>query len=440
MKNNEIKFYDADAELSLLSGAIRSRDFFDEITNLTEDDFYLDSSRALYKIIFDCYQEHGTCDFILIKNKLDKTSDKLDIDFVINVAKSHTSYNPKAVAKIIKNFSNKRQVHSILSNSLQDVQYNTLFNTDDIITETTSKLYEVGDVKDKNITYFRDFIKNGIDDFLSLNFIPTGFSDIDNKIAGFFGGEISIIAARPSLGKTTLALQIAYQIAKMKSEEEVLFFSLEMKSQQLGIKLLSKVNKISSQKIRVNKLSESDRDKMFSSFRDLSQPNLAFVNHIYSLASIIKNIHSFLRKKKVAAIFIDYLQLIEVNSREPQHIKVGEISRELKKTAVEYDIPIIALAQLNRTAEDERPKLSSLKDSGCLEQDGDCVIFIDKHRKDGKTEMSSEGGPVDIIFAKNRMGETGIVKMYFDKQYSEFTGITKNDYDRVHDPIIWLGD
>jgi replicative DNA helicase len=246
-------------------------------------------------------------------------------------------------------------------------------------------------------------------------------------ITGFFGGELVIMAARPGRGKTTLSLQIAKNMAEEYGR--VLYFSLEMEPAKLGIKLIANKTRINSRKIIAGDLSPEERDKIMWSFPGLSKMQLSMIEKKYSINQILTTIRRQATKHKLAAVFIDYLQLIEMTSAEKRYLQLAEASRRIKQTAMEYNIPIICLSQLTRTAEDQPPKLNDLRESGNLEQDADQVIFIDVVRGDEAKKMRSNGGPVHIIFAKNRMGATGYCELYYDKRYSDFYSMLDVKHD-----------
>jgi replicative DNA helicase len=265
-----------------------------------------------------------------------------------------------------------------------------------------------------------------------LRGVPTGFRDLDNKLAGFQKSDLIILAARPSMGKTALALDIARTVATQHNIP-VGIFSLEMSSQQLVDRMLAAESKVDSWKLRTGKnLSiENDFNAIKTAMDTLSRAPIFIddqpANNILKMRAIARRLKS---EKGLGLIIVDYLQLmVPTQSRNSDNMvqQVTEISRSLKHLARELEIPVIALSQLSRAVESRggKPRLSDLRDSGSIEQDADVVMFI--HR-----EANEDGGgkkqEAEILIEKHRNGPTGMVKLYFDQQKTTFMSMDKGDF------------
>jgi len=262
-----------------------------------------------------------------------------------------------------------------------------------------------------------------------LRGIPTGFRELDNKLAGLQKADLVILAARPSMGKTSLALDIARQSAVGYSVP-VGIFSLEMSSQQLVDRMLAAESRVDAWKLRTGKLNAADEfGKIRDSLDRLSQAPIYIddhpANNILKMRSVARRLKS---EKGLGLIIVDYLQLMAPTAARHQDNlvqQVTEISRSLKHLARELDIPVLALSQLSRAVESRggRPRLSDLRDSGSIEQDADVVMFI--HREDKYKEDSDRPNIAEILIEKHRNGPTGKVELYFDEKRATFLSLDK---------------
>ena len=266
-----------------------------------------------------------------------------------------------------------------------------------------------------------------------LRGVPSGFTELDNKLAGFQKSDLIILAARPSMGKTALALDIARQVGS-KYKIPVGYFSLEMSTQQLVDRMLASDSRVNAWKLRTGKLNTSTEfDRLRNSLDNLlkapiyidDQPG----NTILKMRSAARKLKS---KHNLGLIVVDYLQLImpsdKTRKQDSMVQQVTEISRSLKQLARELDVPVLALSQLSRAIESRggRPRLSDLRDSGSIEQDADVVIFI--HREDKYKENSEKPNIAEILIEKHRNGPTGKVELYFDDKRATFMSINKTGF------------
>jgi replicative DNA helicase len=260
--------------------------------------------------------------------------------------------------------------------------------------------------------------------------IPTGFVDLDRLTSGLQQSDLIIIAARPSMGKTALALNMATYIAT-RSEEKgaVLIFSMEMSKEQLAVRMLSSESKVDSKRLRSGNLEREDWDKLAAATNKLSAVPI-YVNDAtnttsYELVTICKQLHKEF-EHGVAVLVVDYLQLMRGNRpNQPREQEIAEISRSLKGVAKELDIPVIALSQLNRALEsrsDKRPQLADLRESGAIEQDADIILFI--YRDEIYHEDSPDKGIAEIIISKHRNGPTGVIRLAFVGKYTKFANLS----------------
>jgi len=261
-----------------------------------------------------------------------------------------------------------------------------------------------------------------------LRGLPTGFKDLDNMLSGLQKSDLVILAARPSMGKTTLALDIA-RMSATTHEKSVVIFSLEMSSQQLVDRMLSAESRVNAWNLRTGRLS-SDRE--FSQLRD-SLDKLAKAkiyiddqpgNSIVRMKALSRRLKA---EKGLDLIVVDYLQLMTTSKNYDSMVnQVTEISRSLKSLAKELDVPVLALSQLSRAVESRggKPRLSDLRDSGSIEQDADVVMFI--HREDRGKDESEKTNIAEILIEKHRNGPTGKVDLYFDEKTTTFLNLEKS--------------
>ena len=259
--------------------------------------------------------------------------------------------------------------------------------------------------------------------------MPSGFTDLDYRTAGFHGSELILIAARPAMGKTAFALNIATNAA-VKSKVPVAVFSLEMSKEQLVNRILCSESMVDSNKVRTGKLEEEDWTKLAGSIGPLSEANI-YIDDTpgISITEIRAKCRKLKLEKDIGLVVIDYLQLIQGSNNKrngSREQEISEISRSLKILAKELDVPVIALSQLSRAAEqrpDHRPMLSDLRESGAIEQDADIVMFL--YRDDYYNQDSEKKDIAEVIIAKHRGGSTGTVELLWLGSYTKFVNLMK---------------
>jgi replicative DNA helicase len=261
--------------------------------------------------------------------------------------------------------------------------------------------------------------------------LPTGYSEFDEMTSGLQGGDLVIIAGRPSMGKTSFAMNIA-EYASLKQQSPVAVFSMEMPGEQLSLRLLSSLGRINQQRLRTGRLEDDDWPRFTSAVSMLSDAQL-FIDDSPALSpgDVRARARRLMREhKQLGLIVVDYLQLMQVpGSSENRTTEISEISRSLKALAKELSVPVIALSQLNRSLEqrpNKRPVMSDLRESGAIEQDADLICFI--YRDEVYNEDSPDKGTAEIIIAKQRNGPIGTLRLTFLGQYTRFENYVPEVY------------
>lgn len=427
-----------DAEMSVLGVAFLNKDALEKISDeITEDMFYSDKNRLIFKAINSLYKDKNNIDIKTVTTELDKKkvlNEVGGIPYLTEVIDSVvTSANLDYYIKLLKNSYVKRN----LINTATDIITNA-YNSDNINgllddaerniinvarARTTSEFVPIHDILKRAQERLEELAKNKSD----ITGIKTGFYDLDRTTAGLHGGELIILAARPGMGKTTFALNIATNAA-FSTDKAIAIFNLEMSAEMLVNKMLASVGGIDTYKLNTGRLESNDWKRYNEAMSKLGNTNIFIEDNAGITAPEIKSKCRKLasQEKGLGLVIIDYLQLVTTGSNriESRQVEVSEISRSLKTMALELDVPVIALAQLSRSVdkrENKEPALVDLRESGSLEQDADLVIFL--NRKDyyeAKSENKESVVPTDIIIAKHRKGSTGLHKILFELNTSNF--------------------
>lgn len=428
-----------EAEKSVLGGIFLKPDIFGDIVEILHpNDFYKNGHKLIYEAMRDIYNSGIGIDPIVVVNKLKKNEkfdelvgEQLLFDIISDVP---TAANILEYAKIVKEKSTLRRLGEV-GTKIVELAYEGYEEVDTILDKAEGMIFKISEnVDSKDLVSLKDVIAQ---EFVRLEKvyqnkgvatgISSGFSDFDQMTSGFQPSDLIILAARPAMGKTAFALNLALNAA-MKSKKGVLLFSLEMSSSQLLQRLLSIEAGIGLQKIRNGFLDSDDWGKLGLASMKLSNSEI----NIADLPNVnVLEIRAIARRLKAAGkldmIIIDYLQLIKGNSTrgDNRQQEISEISRALKGIARELDIPIIALSQLSRATEqraDRRPMLSDLRESGAIEQDADMVMFL--YRDDYYNEESEDKGLTEVIIGKQRNGPVGTIKLRFFHEYTKFENFT----------------
>ena len=423
------------------------------IDSISEKDFYKDSHQIIFKAIKDLFVKQEPIDILTLSNKLEGQNKLQEIGGRTYLAELSnfvaTASNVENYAKIIQHKATLRRLQQAAA-EISELSFREDDDVDLILDETEKKIFQLSQNYSKNAFVGIESLLNEaferIDELHKqsgkLRGIPTGFKDLDNLLAGLQKSDLVILAARPSVGKTSLALDIARQAA-VKTRETVGIFSLEMSKEQLVDRMLCAQAGVSLWKMRTGNLSDKDNDNDFARIGEaMGQLSEAPIYIDDSSASSVMDIRAKARRLKMdkglGLLIVDYLQLMEGRGKNSDNRvqEVAEISRGLKGIARELNIPVVALSQLSRAVEQEKPaipKLSHLRDSGSIEQDADVVMFVYRKAADRNynvDEMTEdEKNSAKLYVAKHRNGPTGSVNLFFDHNTVSFKNLDKNNYD-----------
>ena len=431
---------DLDAETSVLGSMMLSKDAIaDVVEHLRGEDFYKPAHETIYDVILDLYASGEPADAVTVSNALSKSGDLARIGgaaYLHTLIQSvPTSANAIFYAEIVRELALLRRLVTAGTRIVQ-MGYDAQGDTDDLINRAQSEVYQVTERRTTE-DYVRlsealqptieEIERSGSHDGDTAG-VPTGFYEFDELTNGLHPGQMIVIAARPGVGKSTLALDFA-RAAAIHHEQATVIFSLEMGRIELTTRLLSAESGIPLQKLRQGKLDdERDWTTLANTMGKINDAPL-FIDDSPNMA--LTEIRAKCRRLKqqhdLKMVVIDYLQLMTSGKRvESRQQEVSEFSRSLKLLAKELEVPVIALSQLNRSAEqrnDKRPMVSDLRESGSIEQDADMVLII--HREDMYDKESPHAGEAVIMVAKHRNGPTGEITVAFQGARSRFANMPR---------------
>ena len=440
MELGKIPPNDVEAEQAIIGSMLTDRDaVISAIEILKPDDFYREDNKIIYESILNLYNRSEPIDIITVRAELESMG-KLDnvggLEYLAELPeKVPTTANAMKYIKIVEEKSALRKLIKT-ANEIIELGYNPTEEVDDIMEGAEKKIFNImQDKEQKGYSPLKDVL---VESFTKLEElynrkqhitgVPSGFTDLDYRTAGFHGSELILIAARPAMGKTAFALNIATNAA-LRANVPVAVFSLEMSKEQLVNRILCSESMVDSNKVRTGKLEEDDWTKLAGTIGPLSEAEM----YIDDTPGInIMEIRAKCRKlkieKNIGLVVIDYLQLIQGTGKRggSREQEISEISRSLKILAKELDVPVIALSQLSRAAEqrpDHRPMLSDLRESGAIEQDADIVMFL--YRDDYYNPDTEKKGVAEVIIAKHRGGSTGTVELLWLGSYTKFVNIER---------------
>lgn len=436
---------DIDTEKALIGAIMLKPSGVDEVLDIiTPDTFYSDKHRIIFECILELSEKNEPIDLLSLSARLKekKLLDKIGgASYLSEMAEMvPTAANLKYYASIVE----KKYALRNLITSAQEVAemgYHEDEEVDEIFDKAERKIFNIKNISLKQtFTSLKESLGEAWErlDILnkskdSIRGVQTGFAGLDTKLAGFQKSDLLILAARPSMGKTALALDIARQTAT-RYGNAVGIFSLEMSTQQLVDRLLAAEARVDSWKLRTGKISNDDEFLRIRDALDRLSTAPIYINDEPS--NTITKMRALARRLKsqcdLKLIIVDYLQLMVPNRNSDSLVQqVTEISRSLKGLARELDTPVLALSQLSRAIEQRRglPRLSDLRDSGSIEQDADVVMFI--HREDRYTDESDKPNIAKIIIAKHRNGPVGDVDLFFDEKRVTFASIEKGDFGSI---------
>lgn len=441
MELGKIPPNDVEAEQAVIGSMLTDRDaVISAIEVLKEEDFYREDNKTIYEAILNLYNRSEPIDIITLKAELTSMGmfDKIGgLEYIVGLPeKVPTTANVEKYISIVKEKSELRRLIKA-ANEIIEQGYDPTENIDDIMNSAEKKIFNIMQDKDqKSYSPIKDVL---IDAFTELEQlynqkqhitgVPTGFIDLDYKTAGLHNSDLILIAARPAMGKSAFALNIATNAA-LKAKVPAILFSLEMSKEQMVNRILCSEAMVDSNKVRTGKIDDDDWIKLADTMGDLSEAPI-YIDDTPGIS--INEIRAKCRKlkleKNIGLVVIDYLQLVQGSSKRSQGSReqeISEISRSLKILAKEINVPVIALSQLSRAPEqrpDHRPMLSDLRESGAIEQDADIVMFL--YRDDYYNEDSEDKGLAEVIVAKHRAGSTGTVKLVWLGNYTKFANMER---------------
>ncbi|MFH1522747.1 MAG: replicative DNA helicase [Patescibacteria group bacterium] len=442
-----------EAEQSFLSCLLIDKEAIIKIADIiTENDFYKDSHEIIFKTMKELYGRHEPIDILSISNRLDEKNQLDNIGGRTYLAllsnTEATSSHVVHYANIIQRKATLRRLQKAAS-EIAELSSKEELEVDKILDEAEQKIFSVSQKHLKEAFFPIDNLLTQAFDRIDelhkqsgkMRGLPTGFTDLDNILAGLQKSDLIVLAARPSVGKTSLALDIARQAA-IKSKAGVGLFSLEMSKEQLVDRMLCAQANVNLWKMRTGKLSDKEEDNDFSRIGEamgqLSEaPIFIDDSAITSIIDIRTKARRLQMEKKLDLIVIDYLQLMEGRGKygDNRVQEVAEITRGLKAIARELNIPVLALSQLSRAVEQQQgpaiPKLAHLRESGSIEQDADVVMFIYRKEADRKYNQGdipeTDKNLTEIQIAKHRNGPTGKIELFFDENCVSFKNMARKD-------------
>ncbi|MHC5108295.1 MAG: replicative DNA helicase [Planctomycetota bacterium] len=427
---------DLDAEMALLGSMMMSREAISEtlsIIHKTESHwFYLPAHQQLYEVLIDIYDDPTKAiDLIVVsdelrrRNLLDQVGGQ---EYMIQLAESFAEWaNAEYYAKIVRDKGMLRDLIRC-TQRVSESAYSEVDDAREILDRAEQQIFEV---TERRVSGETESIRAAVnrlakqlesEEDVGLTGVPTGFPMLDDYTSGFQYGDLVIIAARPSMGKTALGLNMCAHLALVERKPAV-FFSMEMSSDQVAQRLVSALAEVESQKIRRRMLSEEERYRLFNACHNFHDAQL-FIDDTPGMTPMELRAKARRLKQKhdIQAVFVDYLQLMHAPGSESRQAEVSNISRNLKALGREIKVPIVAMAQLNRMAEgrqDKRPIMSDLRESGAIEQDADVILLL--HREEYyKPEDIDAQGKAELIIAKQRNGPVGNIDLTFIKKLTMF--------------------
>jgi replicative DNA helicase len=406
---------------------------------LVPEDFYRSAHQKIFEAMLELNESGKAVDLVTVSEKLaasDMLEDVGGVSYLSELSVSvPTAANIGYYARIVEEKSLlRRLIHT--ATEIATAGYTREDEVEELLDEAEKRIMEVAQRKNAGaFQNIKDILVRTYDNIEMLHNrkgevtgIPTGFSELDRMTAGFQRNDLIIVAARPSVGKTAFALNIAQNVGT-KTDENVAIFSLEMGAEQLVMRMLCAEGNINAQNLRTGALTEEDWRKLTMAMGSLSNSGI-YIDDTPGIR--ISEIRSKCRRLKqehgLGMVVIDYLQLIQGSGRmkENRQQEVSEISRSLKALARELEVPVIALSQLSRGVEqrqDKRPIMSDIRESGSIEQDADIVAFL--YRDDYYDKESENKNIIEIIIAKQRNGPTGTVQLAFVKEYNKFVNLER---------------
>jgi len=438
MDFNKVPPHDLEAEQAVIGSMLTDKEaVISAIEVLSDEDFYREDNRIIYSAIMNLYNRGEPIDIITLKSELSSMG-KFDavggLEYLAELPeKVPTTAN---VDKYIKIVEEKAALRTLIktANELITLGYDPTQEVDELMDNAEKKIFGVMQNRSqKSYSSMKDIL---VETFIELEElynrkehvtgVPTGFIDLDYKTAGLHGSELILVAARPAMGKSAFALNIATNAA-VRAKTPVAIFSLEMSKEQMANRILCSEALVDSNKVRTGKVEDDDWTKLAEASGILSEAQI-YIDDTpgISIMEIRAKCRKMKLEKDIGLVVIDYLQLVQGSSKRAasREQEIAEISRSLKILAKEINVPVIALSQLSRAPEqrpDHRPMLSDLRESGSIEQDADIVMFL--YRDDYYNQDSDKKNVAEVILAKHRAGSTGTVELAWLGSYTKFANL-----------------
>lgn len=439
-----------EAEQSVIGGLLLENEALDKIADiLRADDFYQHDHKTIFRHISKLIEHNRPADIVTVAESLESTAELSSIGGIAYLGalaqNTPTAANIRRYAEIVRERSVMRKL-VVVGSDIADSAYNPNGrDAQQLLDEAEAKIFQIAEGGQRSSQGFQDIkellpqVAERIDMLFSrdnqsdVTGIPTGFSDLDSMTSGFQGGDLIIVAGRPSMGKTAFSLNIAENVA-LDTGLPVAVFSMEMASTQLAMRMIGSVGRLDQHRMRTGRLEDEDWEKLTTALGRLNEAPI-FIDEGAGLSSFdvrarARRLHR--QTGKLGLIVVDYLQLMAApagKQGENRATEISEISRSLKALAKELDVPVVALSQLNRSVEqrpDKRPVMSDLRESGAIEQDADLILFI--YRDEVYNPDSADKGTAEIIIGKQRNGPIGRVRLTFIGENTRFENFANAGY------------
>ncbi len=441
--------HSVEAEQSLLGGLLIDNEALDKVADvMSEIDFYRHDHRLIYQHIAKVIEANQPADIITVGESLEKSDELKNVGGIAYLGmlaeNTPTAANIRGYAQIIRERSIMRSLALVGSDIAASAYSPQGRDAQQLLDESEAKIFQIAESGKRDNIGFSDIqhllpqvvesVEQRMQNASDVTGMPTGFNDLDKMTSGLQPSDLIIIAGRPSMGKTSLALNMAEHVA-IEKKMPVAVFSMEMASMQLTTRLIGSVGRVDQHKMRTGQLDDDDWEKLTDSLGQLNEAPI----HIDE-GSALNTFEVRARARRLqrqvgqlGLIVIDYIQLMSApigKQTENRATEISEISRSLKSLAKELHVPVVALSQLNRSVEqrvDKRPVMSDLRESGAIEQDADVIMFI--YRDEVYNPESPDKGLAEILLAKQRNGPVGMVKLTFLGQYTRFENYANPGYD-----------
>ncbi|MCP4166531.1 MAG: replicative DNA helicase [Chloroflexi bacterium] len=426
-----------EAETALLGSLLIDPDVIVQVANtIVPDDFYLQRHNWIYDAIRHLHDQRQPVDFVTVTDLLDQREQLSDVGGAVYIS-SLINTVPTAVhafqyAQIVQRSSTRRHLIEAAGKIARNA-YDETQDVEQVVDDSEQLLFSISERRlERDLTPISHIMRTVMDELDELHRrqgevmgVPSGFRDLDKLLGGMQKSDLLIVAARPGMGKTSMAMTMALNSSK-RYGARVGVFSLEMSNEQLVTRLLSQESRIDSQRLRLGQIAENEWGRLAEAAGTLSECSIYIDDSAaltpFELRTKARRMHA---EHGMDLLIVDYMQLMHLGSRSENRVQeMSVISRSLKQLARELKVPLVALSQLSRQVEsraDKRPQLSDLRESGSIEQDADVVMFV--FREDVYKENSERQNIAEIIVAKHRHGPTGSIDLFFEKDFTTFREI-----------------